>query len=128
MSLTFVFALTVAPLQHTRNVLHQNHSTRPAPDTERSGLYDRVPPATCLLLNTLVSYGETSPIPFQRTCDTSRKHYSPDNSGDLLAAGALDVHEERVWSRNETLELAPLALLDRIGMQQIESERHLLAN
>lgn len=50
-----------------------------------------------------------------------------EHSGDVQAAGALDVHEERTGRSNELLELVLAELASRRGVEEILSQNLLLA-
>jgi hypothetical protein len=49
-----------------------------------------------------------------------------EDGGDGEAAGALDIHEERSGSRDQSLQLVLLSLSGRARVEKINSENHLV--
>lgn len=48
-----------------------------------------------------------------------------EDGGDDIAARALNVHEERSWGWDESLELVLASLSNRRGVEEIFCENHL---
>jgi len=49
-----------------------------------------------------------------------------EHSGDPVASGALDIHEEGVWVLDQPLQLVLALFLPGLGVEQIGGERHFL--